>query len=99
VPRGDDWRERAACRKADPELFFPPKPRTAANYKRAKAICGVCPVRDKCLALVIGLDAADDRWGMFGGLTPSERRRMRSLYRTAHYGGCNGTQRGVRGEP
>ena len=33
--------------------------------------------------LVMELETVDDRWGMFGGLTPSERRRARTAYRKA----------------
>lgn len=75
------WRDRAACIGQPADLFFPPKPRTAANYKVARAICERCPVRQECSDLVMELETVDDRWGMFGGLTPSERRRARAAYR------------------
>lgn len=72
----DDWRERAACRDEDPELFFPlsehgPGARQTAE---AKAVCARCPVRERCLeyALADGLDH-----GIFGGLTETERRALR----------------------
>lgn len=72
-----DWRQRAACRDEDPELFFPvsdtgPGARQAA---RAKAVCARCPVRAGCLdyAFENGLDH-----GIFGGLTERERRRVHS---------------------
>ena len=45
--RPTDWRDRAACRDADPELFFglsPHGPDTIA----ALAYCSVCPVRAEC---------------------------------------------------
>lgn len=71
----DDWRDRAACRDTDPELFFPiseigPGARQAA---RAKAVCAGCPVRQRCLdfALDNGLDH-----GVFGGTTERERREL-----------------------
>ncbi len=70
-----DWRERAACRDADPELFFPisevgPGARQVAA---AKAVCARCPVRAQCLryALDNGLDH-----GVFGGATEVERREL-----------------------
>lgn len=101
MPDRGDWRERAACRGKPSELFFPPKPLIAANYRIAKAICETCEVREQCLALVIRLDAMDDRWGMFGGMTPSERRRLRSdrAWRYALGDGAAGPQRRVRGQP
>ncbi|MGE0346571.1 MAG: WhiB family transcriptional regulator [Gemmatimonadales bacterium] len=62
----------AACRTADPELFFPltetggPAPR--ATIEKAKRICGGCPVLAHCRDL--GMREAD---GIWGGLTASER--------------------------
>jgi WhiB family redox-sensing transcriptional regulator len=71
----DDWRQRAACRDEDPELFFPlsevgPGVRQA---DRAKALCARCPVAPRCLeyALGNGLDH-----GIFGGTTETERRAL-----------------------
>ena len=72
----DDWRERAACRDEDPELFFPlsDKGPAARQADEAKAVCARCPVRERCLgyALDHGLDH-----GIFGGLTETERRGLR----------------------
>ncbi|RZQ60536.1 WhiB family transcriptional regulator [Amycolatopsis suaedae] len=69
----ENWRNRAACRDIDPELFFPltdmgPGARQVAQ---AKSICAGCPVRAQCLdyALDNGLDH-----GVFGGTTQRERR-------------------------
>jgi WhiB family redox-sensing transcriptional regulator len=71
-----DWRDHAACRDADPELFFPDGDvRSArAQAKAAKLICRRCPVSATCLswALASGLEA-----GIWGGLTEDERHRLR----------------------
>lgn len=72
----DDWDLLAACRDApDPDLWFPisevgPGARQTAQ---AKAECARCPVRAECLgyALDNGLD-----YGIFGGLTADERRKL-----------------------
>lgn len=68
-----DWRHHAACRDEDPELFFPVTDQGpgAMQTARAKAICHRCPVRAECLQFAIddGLD-----YGIFGGLTGTERR-------------------------
>jgi WhiB family redox-sensing transcriptional regulator len=72
-----DWRDRAACRGINPELFFvngdSGRPTRAVTERRdrAKAICAGCPVIDDCLdwAYQIG-----DDWGVLGGTTPAERR-------------------------
>ncbi|WP_277675388.1 WhiB family transcriptional regulator [Saccharopolyspora rectivirgula] len=73
--RGSDWRERAACRDEDPELFFPVSEvgLGAEQAKRAKAVCARCPVASQCLAdaLENGLD-----FGIFGGYTSRERRQL-----------------------
>lgn len=79
--RGDDWRTRAACLTEDPELFFPATGTESASravrdaaWEAPRAVCGHCPVRDACLAQ--SLDDGDTE-GMFGGLTPDERRNLR----------------------
>ena len=73
--RRPDWRDDAACRDADPELFFPDGDiRSArAQVKMAKLICRGCPVSATCLnwALASGQEA-----GIWGGLTEDERRRL-----------------------
>lgn len=70
-----DWREDAACLDEDPELFFPISEvgLGAEQVKRAKSVCGRCPVQNRCLehALEQGLG-----YGVFGGATPQERRLM-----------------------
>jgi hypothetical protein len=70
-----NWRDQAACRKVDPELFFPVEETAAACAQQvaaAKAVCARCPVRRQCL------DDALTRqpYGIAGGLTANERRRM-----------------------
>ena len=76
MPDFDDWRQRAACRDQDPELFFPVSEigPGARQTDHAKAVCARCPVRTACLeyALDNGLDH-----GIFGGTTETERRTLR----------------------
>lgn len=70
-----DWWRAAACRDAEPELFFPisAKPASNAQVKRAKLICASCPVRSNCLSYAI--DHRQEQ-GIWGGLTEEERRRI-----------------------
>jgi WhiB family transcriptional regulator, redox-sensing transcriptional regulator len=73
-----DWRRRAACRGADPELFFPegtssPALRAAAQ---AKQICAACPVRALCLDWALSRGGG---FGIWGGRTEEERRGFPSL--------------------
>ena len=74
----DHWREDAACVGADTEIFFPSgRGSVEERWDTAKAICATCTVRKQCLGLVIDLEEHDDRWGVFGGLSPMERRELR----------------------
>ncbi|MFH8483663.1 WhiB family transcriptional regulator [Streptomyces sp. NPDC018055] len=72
---GGDWRNRSACRDVDPELFFPTgtDPRSQAQARRAKRVCGGCPVRAACLSWA--LDNKQDT-GVWGGLDERERREL-----------------------
>lgn len=68
-----DWMERAACRDADPETFFPERGDFAAA-RDAKAICAGCDVAPDCLEFAL----ANDLWyGVWGGVSDRERRRIR----------------------
>jgi WhiB family redox-sensing transcriptional regulator len=71
----DEWWSVAACRDAEPELFFPISANSASSplVKRAKLICASCPVRSKCLSYA--LDHRQEQ-GIWGGLTEEERRRI-----------------------
>ncbi len=64
------WRQRAACRGVDPDVFYPSSDEEA---EEAKAICAVCPVREPCLEYAL---ANRERDGVWGGATERERRRL-----------------------
>jgi WhiB family redox-sensing transcriptional regulator len=64
------WRDKAACRGLDPDIFYPVSDDDSAN---AKAICAACPVREACLEYAL---ANRERDGVWGGATERERRRM-----------------------
>jgi hypothetical protein len=74
--RAADWRDAAACREVDPDLFHPAGTTGpyALQIAEAKSVCRRCPVRDVCLdyAFTHGIDS-----GIFGGLTEQERRATR----------------------
>jgi WhiB family redox-sensing transcriptional regulator len=63
-----DWRQLAACRHAEPELFFPvfASGPSLDQITQAKAICAGCPVRRQCLAFA--LDTRQDH-GVWGGMS------------------------------
>ena len=67
----------AACRKADPDLFFPDEGDNVAQIAEAKAVCDGCAVKDGCLAFALEFP----QYGIWGGLTDKERRRLRRVAR------------------
>ncbi|CDO10116.1 WhiB family transcriptional regulator [Mycolicibacterium cosmeticum] len=67
----DQWQERALCAQTDPEAFFPEK---GGSTREAKRICQGCEVRDRCLEYAL---ANDERFGIWGGLSERERRRLK----------------------
>lgn len=73
----DHWREDARCLGQPVDVFFPDMSLGDARWNRAKDVCKNCTVKRECLKLVIGLPEDDDRYGVFGGLSPMERRAKR----------------------
>ena len=72
------WRDQAACRGLDPEVFYPI---TEEEEATAKNICADCTVRQSCLEHAITHREKD---GIWGGATERERRRIiRQRRRTA----------------
>ena len=72
------WRNRAACRGVDPDVFYPV---SDEETEVAKAICAQCPVREACLEYAL---ANRERDGVWGGATERERRRkIRQRRKTA----------------
>jgi WhiB family redox-sensing transcriptional regulator len=79
-PHKADWWPHAACRTADPELFFPISAAgpAAAQIAGAKAVCARCGVRDECLNFAL---ATRQVHGVWGGTTPEERQVLRTTTR------------------
>ena len=65
------WQERALCAQTDPEAFFPEK---GGSTREAKKVCTSCEVRSECLAYAL---ANDERFGIWGGLSERERRKLK----------------------
>ncbi|MGI5372951.1 WhiB family transcriptional regulator [Streptomyces sp. CA-251387] len=72
----DDWRDYAACRHEDPDLFYPigTSGPTVLQTEQAKAVCRRCSVREQCLRW-----ALDQKQfiGIWGGTSEDERRALR----------------------
>jgi WhiB family redox-sensing transcriptional regulator len=75
----DDWRDAAACRDTDPDLFFPVGTTGPAldQIESAKAVCRQCDAQVACLefAIVTNQDS-----GVWGGTSEEERRVLRRRY-------------------
>jgi len=67
----ENWMQFAQCRGIDPDFFFPER---GVSTKDAKAVCAECPVKEHCLEYAI---AGRERFGIWGGLSERERRRIR----------------------
>ncbi|GAA1354418.1 WhiB family transcriptional regulator [Falsarthrobacter nasiphocae] len=65
------WQAQALCAQTDPEAFFPEK---GGSTRDAKRVCSGCSVRQECLDYAL---ANDERFGIWGGLSERERRRIR----------------------
>ena len=77
APAGNEsWRLDALCAETDPEAFFPEK---GGSTREAKRVCVGCDVRSECLEYAL---SNDERFGIWGGLSERERRRIRLARRT-----------------
>jgi WhiB family transcriptional regulator, redox-sensing transcriptional regulator len=74
------WRDQAACRHTDPNLFFPAGSTGLAieQIEAAKAVCRSCPVQDACLRFAF---ETNQEAGIWGGTDEDERRRLRRSWR------------------
>ncbi|GAA4187913.1 hypothetical protein GCM10022219_01330 [Microbacterium oryzae] len=65
------WQSDALCAQTDPEAFFPEK---GGSTRDAKRICATCDVRAECLEYAL---QNDERFGIWGGLSERERRKLK----------------------
>jgi WhiB family redox-sensing transcriptional regulator len=74
------------CQMTDPELWFGVNERDdgyyQANYAIAKQLCNSCPVQNICLSYAL---AANEPEGVWGGLSPTERKKMRAAMERNQY--------------
>lgn len=68
-----DWMAQAACVGHPIELWFADE--GFSSYREARAICATCPVRLPCLDWAV---TTQNNHGLWGGLNPTERRRIRT---------------------
>lgn len=67
------WAVFAACKNEQATTFFP---QNRTEESAALAICGICPVREDCLDHAL---ETNERFGVWGGTTERERRKLRRL--------------------
>lgn len=65
------WQNKANCMGVDPELFFPER---GASTREAKEVCRGCIVKSDCLEYAL---ANGEKFGIWGGLSERERRKVR----------------------
>ena len=69
LPTGT-WQQDAACRDAEPDVFFS---NAEADREEALRMCGDCPVRMECLEHALETREA---YGIWGGTDEQERKRL-----------------------
>lgn len=70
APASGSWYDFAACKGMDPEPWYQTHPEAMAG---PKAVCASCPVWRPCLAVAL---TRREKYGIWGGLSASERRRL-----------------------
>lgn len=74
------WRDKAACRHTDADLFFPVGSTGGAieQIQAAKVVCRSCPVQDDCLRFAL---ETNQETGIWGGKDETERHGLRRVWR------------------
>jgi WhiB family redox-sensing transcriptional regulator len=67
----------ALCTEVGGDMFFPePCSQAAPQYKEMRKVCIRCEVNEECAEYAI---QANEQEGMWGGLSPNERKEIRRL--------------------
>ncbi len=79
-----EWQYQGACCDLDPDLFFSPEAERGLRRERreqqAKQVCAGCPVIEQCRQHAL---SAREPYGVWGGLSESERELIHFPYRAA----------------
>lgn len=70
-PADQEWKLEGSCARVDGELWYP---EVGSTPHMAKRICQGCDVIDQCLRWAL---ETNERYGVWGGKTAMERRRMK----------------------
>lgn len=77
---------KANCLGINPDLFFPER---GASTKEAKEVCMGCQMREECLEYAL---ANGEKFGIWGGMSERERRRLRRARALARKGAVRAVQ-------
>jgi WhiB family redox-sensing transcriptional regulator len=73
------WRADARCKNMATDLFYP-FGEDQSLIDSAKAVCRLCPVIMECREFAL---SRNEVYGIFGGLSEADRRRLRGQRRRA----------------
>jgi WhiB family redox-sensing transcriptional regulator len=78
----DEWRDLAACRNTEADMFFPIGATGTAidQIEAAKRVCSQCDVVATCLEFAL---ATNQESGVWGGTSEEERRKVRKQWLAA----------------
>lgn len=83
-----EWQRAAACRDEDASYFYSPAgecgPERRRREERARRVCRSCTVRETCALFAL---AFGERYGVWGGMTESERNKIAAARSAASGGG------------
>jgi WhiB family redox-sensing transcriptional regulator len=73
------WRNDAACRDTNPDLFFPvgTTGQALVQIENAKAVCRICVCQHECLEYALSTNQDS---GIWGGTSEEERRKLRRAW-------------------
>lgn len=76
----ENWEVEGLCRTGgyDPDLWFPSPTEFKSNVRLAQRVCYRCPVIMECRTIAL---ARGERNGIWGGLTETQRKKMRKTAR------------------
>jgi WhiB family redox-sensing transcriptional regulator len=78
----DEWRDLAACRNTEANMFFPIGATGTAidQIEAAKRVCSQCDVVATCLEFAL---STNQESGVWGGTSEEERRKVRKQWLAA----------------
>jgi WhiB family redox-sensing transcriptional regulator len=78
----EEWRDVAACRNTEADMFFPIGATGTAieQIDSAKRVCNQCEVQAACLEFAL---ATNQESGVWGGTSEEERRKVRKQWLAA----------------